>query len=780
MDRIEPFDEWEEFILFASHYSLVQATHIVGEPMSIYTEQLKRTEIHASSSEVLPETKQDRLSCQKLQFDPGHMLRPRRFGALFGSHRYVAYYGGIDESSRTNKTELYNLQSPTAAHADPPPKTLELISQLSDISSARVCHAVATANDGRVFIAGGRASPGNPLADCMYFCERWKRVQDLPIPLFRHCMTWVNTLHDFESEPGILLYGGKTSDNIISAQWLFWQETLGWRDVLVRGSSPQPTFGAAISCVGDSSGVLIGGMTNAGILQPDLWEWRLCMEGENLYVDIDRGIIKDTGVTHGLARMGAQLISSKTGLLLVGGTGNITHSEKFDIVKLVPPQNLEDSWSSFAVETQMERGGETGRSLLVGHATLQVAGSVLVVGGGAVCFSFGTFWNQAALLLTADSPQSPPVLRLLTLSRTDLLHEGGTTRISSLVEDEIPPSPSNKVSVTSITLGSSSSFPEVIGQRKPAILRDLDIGPCRNNWTLDGLKSRIGEARQIVVHQAMERSMNFLKKNFVYRKKSMANFIDDITQGSPQYVRSLAAQDPSNKPANLADDFPELKGDFFLPHQLGLVSQNMHSSVLRISGPVDIWLHYDVMANVLCNIIGTKRLLLYPPSDVACFAIPPGASSSPIPVFSPEAIEHHPSLALAHPHEILLREGEILFIPPLWLHAASPEDNVSVSVNVFFRDLESGYAPGKDTYGNRDIQAYEKGRKDVEKIVKTFEKEKLPADMVGFYLERLAEELKQSAKDHFRHKAGSKPSAGLEQNPQICLEARHGEQRQCS
>ena len=47
-------------------------------------------------------------------------------------------------------------------------------------------------------------------------------------------------------------------------------------------------------------------------------------------------------------------------------------------------------------------------------------------------------------------------------------------------------------------------------------------------------------------------------------------------------------------------------------------------------------------------------------------------------------------------------------------------------------------------YGNRDVQAYEKGRADLGKMVKSFDK--LPRDMTGFYLERLADELKVIAR----------------------------------
>ena len=147
----------------------------------------------------------------------------------------------------------------------------------------------------------------------------------------------------------------------------------------------------------------------------------------------------------------------------------------------------------------------------------------------------------------------------------------------------------------------------------------------------------------------------------------------------------------------------------------------------------------QVMANVLCQIQGAKRLVLYPPSDVSHLGISPGASSSHYNVFDLGAAEQH-SLKFAHPHEVLLQPGQVLFVPPLWSHTASPTEGISIAVNVFFRNLEHGYAAGKDVYGNRDVQAYEKGRKDIERIVRGFDR--LPTDMARFYLDRLADELK--------------------------------------
>lgn len=80
----------------------------------------------------------------------------------------------------------------------------------------------------------------------------------------------------------------------------------------------------------------------------------------------------------------------------------------------------------------------------------------------------------------------------------------------------------------------------------------------------------------------------------------------------------------------------------------------------------------------------------------------------------------------------------------MWSHTATPEDGVSVAVNVFWRDLEKGYAAGKDVYGNRDLQAYENGRRDVEKIVRAFKD--VPVGVSRFYLQRLAMEIEERAR----------------------------------
>ena len=142
------------------------------------------------------------------------------------------------------------------------------------------------------------------------------------------------------------------------------------------------------------------------------------------------------------------------------------------------------------------------------------------------------------------------------------------------------------------------------------------------------------------------------------------------------------------------------------------------------------------MANIYCQIVGTKRMILFPPSDVTHLSFSPGASSSSLDVFA--ALEAG-GIPNTRPQQAIVGPGDVLFLPPLWLHTAKPTSNASIAVNVFFRDLDSGYSAGRDVYGNRDLAAYERGRQDIARITNSFQS--LPAETRAFYISRLADEL---------------------------------------
>lgn len=102
---------------------------------------------------------------------------------------------------------------------------------------------------------------------------------------------------------------------------------------------------------------------------------------------------------------------------------------------------------------------------------------------------------------------------------------------------------------------------------------------------------------QVVVHECNVRNMDFNAKNFRYTSMAFGDFARKVQNGASLYLRALSADAPANQPANLAHDFPSIAADFRLPEALNMCLENMHSSVLRVSGQVSLpkppphWLH---------------------------------------------------------------------------------------------------------------------------------------------------------------------------------------------
>jgi tRNA wybutosine-synthesizing protein 4 len=88
--------------------------------------------------------------------------------------------------------------------------------------------------------------------------------------------------------------------------------------------------------------------------------------------------------------------------------------------------------------------------------------------------------------------------------------------------------------------------------------------------------------------------MDFNLKNFRYVTQPFGAVMKRMQGGARLYMRALSHDQPSDKPASLKDDYPTLAEEFILPPELEHVDKNHFSSILRISGRVDMWLHYDV------------------------------------------------------------------------------------------------------------------------------------------------------------------------------------------
>ncbi|KAF6816029.1 leucine carboxyl methyltransferase [Colletotrichum musicola] len=723
LDVVEPFDEWEEFALFSSHYLVILATNP------------RRDGGHLSQKPEDLGIRGCRVPMELAEYASSRGYR--RFGTAMLTHNpdgqnFISHNLGQGPNGRLNSEDLYQIPGQYS-----PPGTPR------SGPSGRVCHTVTDLGDAGVLLVGGRSSPSVAFKDCWLHKKvfnRWERVQDLPFSLFRHSVTRLG------SSSLALLAGGRLNHFQTSPDYLLFNPTKGWIKCKSQ-TLPNSLYGAVFTCtteIGISrfGGLLAGGLLENGLVNQSTYRWTLDVSGLEPLLSFQRiEIQSEKSGKILLSRFGSMVIQIKEYTLLFGGViRNVQLPASNDIVVLKSTHDRPE------IIATLEGTGSSGtmRPFMIGSSVISYADSrIAIFGGGATCFSMGTCWAAGSYSLAFDPDSlskeggiriTPPGIEPVKYSETVEITSGAT---KSPVETSAP-----VVSqpIPRIRVDSKDQFHGILAEGKPVVIKGADVGSCTSTWSPRYLIDNIGANREVSVHESLSRRMDFNAKNFRYVNKKFGDFMKEVQDGKSLYLRALSTDNPSSMPTQLAQDYPSLSKDFCLPQQLEYAAQNTFSSVLRISGPVTMWLHYDVMANVYVQVKGSKRFVLFPPSDVTELRFAPGASSSSVDVF---ASLDSGSLSAVHPYEVNVQPGDILFLPPLWLHTAAPTTtDTSVAVNIFFRSLEKGYSLGRDVYGNRDLAAYEKGRQDIARIESSFSS--LPPDARDFYIRRLADELLES------------------------------------
>lgn len=748
----------EEFALFASHYCFIIA-QTGPDPLIPEQPRSRRASIDSFASDLSTRTVSP-YSGNTQWFAYKYSANPEREGRTHHGSAYkipgndaLGIHGGVGLQSRLSSTSVY-----ASSDSSVPMPTLAP----EDIG-ARCCHTITSMASGQNLLVGGRGSPSAPMKDCwLQTGSKWERVHDLPEPRFRHRAAAVVLPYN---QYGVVVFGGKTSATKVAVDCLLWDKTNGWQKLRSLKSDPMPRFGASFVRLGFNHGLLMGGMRHDGVICQGLWRWRLIIRDNvvaGISFKVSTALDTSAGIWPWLSRLGASYSVIRDELLLIGGVAKHGCIPKdYEILSII------GSFSAFGefdkemelrvacVTPMMEPG--VPRPFLIGHSTHYTAKqTTLIVGGGATCFSFGAYWNPGCWVLydreaglssswamVRPAPSSPPPQQKLP--------ESGSSRPLTAVD--------------SITIYSEHDFTKVLREGIPRLLACLDFGPCVGLWDPSYLLSQIPESKSVVVHSASSRTMNFQRKDFSYTTTSFHDFIKNLetNPSAHMYLRSISSTSPTTLPADFATDWPQLSSDFCLPPSLAFIKDHQHSSPLRISANVNMWLHYDVMANVLFQIRGTRKLILFPPEDLKYLSFPAGSTTSTIdllePTEHPEREEDHLcSVPSTRPHVAILRPGDALYIPPLWAHTGTPlsvasmpavptsttisatsppeassatpttpvpvpppPSEINISLNTFFRTLPSTrYAVGRDVYGNRDLAAYEDGRRDVDRIVRRF------------------------------------------------------------
>lgn len=166
------------------------------------------------------------------------------------------------------------------------------------------------------------------------------------------------------------------------------------------------------------------------------------------------------------------------------------------------------STEGFEVENFSTPQNDEPMPFMIGSSIVQDGSSLLVFGGGATCFSMGTFWETSIykiwlpnhILKAADSTSRPYSLSNSTVDLIGCRKFSATSTNTSPGGVNHPDDQDQRVSLSTvprIQLESAEQFQRIVGQGKPVIFKSCTIGECQQKWTPDFLVSQIGANEKV-------------------------------------------------------------------------------------------------------------------------------------------------------------------------------------------------------------------------------------------------------------------------------------------
>lgn len=220
---------------------------------------------------------------------------------------------------------------------------------------------------------------------------------------------------------------------------------------------------------------------------------------------------------------------------------------------------------------------------------------------------------------------------------------------------------------------------------RPVVMRGaIADWPALIRWTPDYLKARVGGG-EVEYQGGRDASPNFeLYKDDHKRRMPFDAFIDQITGtggGNDAYL--TAYNSASNR-----DVLAALDAD------IGTIEEILTGKpgMLWI-GPGGTFtpLHFDLTNNLLAQLVGTKHLVLLPPSETPKLANNRHVFSDVHDVTDPDQLARYPEAEHARQYEVTLEPGDLLYIPVGWWHQVVAEDFSVMQTYTDFRWPNDAY-----------------------------------------------------------------------------------------
>ena len=649
VETMEEFDEHEEWLEKCSHYILAVSSTSAAQALPFGT-------CNKPSEPVYPACEVEWKDA--LVKTSGRSVELKRWGhsaCVTGDDRIVIF-GGYGGGARHER-----LSSVAVMYKD----AITLPSVSGVAPSARVLHGACMLAGERMLVHGGRSGPGTPLSDAFVLecgSMQWKKL-DVGMPAcYRHSLTVVG-----EDAKRAIGFGGRLGwkqGEVSGNVWLVSPDERIWRMIAFVGDARPPPRSSHAACWHRGALYIHGGLGSDYRVLSDVW--RLEFDGD--FGSCRAELVVQTDV----ARFSHSVVAAdEQTLLLLGGHNHtlqntvvIFDSAKGTVRGVVPTP---EGWSR-------------SRSVAVDNR-------IVSVGGGMICFSFGSaFCGDDVVVRTFPRRLTPKPVSV------------AIAPIAAAVASIPKPIAGNRV-IQRLHNVTVAQFRDVLSRlREPVLFSGSDVP----RWTKADILAAVPPETLASVHVCESPLLDFANKNFRFEVVPFADMLTRIEDPSAHlYFRSLGAnarKDPSHVP----ETFPQLAKQFMVPDFARdiVLPESMHSSCLRFSSQdVQMWTHYDINDNLLCGIRGRKRLILFHPEEIR-HLYPEGTASAVLDVETPD-LARFPRFAKAVKWEGILEEGDVLFISAMWWHNVRTL-TPCYGLNVFFRHLPEASYQSNDLYGNKD------------------------------------------------------------------------------
>ncbi|XP_076763459.1 bifunctional peptidase and arginyl-hydroxylase JMJD5 [Xylocopa sonorina] len=211
-------------------------------------------------------------------------------------------------------------------------------------------------------------------------------------------------------------------------------------------------------------------------------------------------------------------------------------------------------------------------------------------------------------------------------------------------------------------------YKEIFVQKKPAILKDcIKHWKALNRWKNIEYLIKVAGNRIVPI----EIGSRYTDESWTQQLLNFSEFLQKYVLAKSDQVGYLAQH-------QLFDQIPELKDDFAIPEYCNFTDNN-DAEPDDAQPDINAWfgpsgtispLHFDPKNNLLCQVFGYKKVILYHPNDSSNLypydtrLLNNTAQVDPL---NPN-YKKWPNFSKTKGYMAYLKPGEMLYIPPKWWH----------------------------------------------------------------------------------------------------------------